>query len=951
MKTLKITFPFIFVFLLTTQILAQRIQTLTWKDGTPSFQYTSFADSVRIDSVISLIPIPGFNEESSSFKFILDGLDWFWPEQIQIFSAEDIDYRSFLGTDLYLVTDGSGKKVIEIDPSAAKIVWDFSGTIGSSEYLEKPVDAYNYRESAIGGVVLITDQGRHRVIKVVRENKFIIWQYGNETEGTGFNQLSSPADAVAIPDSGLVFICDKGNNRIILVKESDKSIAWNYGADKLNNPVDVEYNSSTKEILITDQGNHRVIKVAVNTDSITWQFGTGLPDSLNDGLNLPSDADFLPNGNILICDNGNDRLIEMNKAGQIVWQFGTKLKKLKDADRLLDNKHLIVTNNLPSRIGYITKAFESEPRDIGLEVSFDSLFWFADTMVGFTSIKLQLRSANTLGDLASAPWLGPIENQVYYTKPKSAINLAHNGHRFYEFRAILETNDPLYTPVLNDVKITYRYYDTETTGRILSQEIRGSDELIITKWKSLRFNTILPQNPANRNKVELIVSIINSKTQDVLRSFMASNVNHTNEVVLSDIANLKKIQTIQLQATLNTNSTSATPILKNWEVEWEATPVTDAKINFVDENLNPASHYQVSKSFQPGQKYIDRVTVLLNDPNIIPIQDVVNLNITALQSQDLENINISLQPDGWYLLKPSIPAIILEEGIPTANDGFLQVFDRDKLIISYTDPITPTDVARDCVLVVKDTTGTIQFENKFFTKIDSVFVGDTIYVRILGETDRDLTSQQDTVSVIVFDYETDDQEELLLTELATVSGEYNTGEFLSIRGLPLVRSTTRINNDSLMQTFEGSRIGVDYDNTISETPILQILGVLPPPPTIFYSGTRSLDFDIAPNPFYGNQHDLLRIRVASSIGNITVEKIEVYNFAGQKLRELNSSQLTFYYNYPILVNQYSFADNWWNLKDQNGTSVSSGTYWVKVFGRVVNTDQSLSLIKKLVVIR
>ncbi|MDZ7264904.1 MAG: hypothetical protein ONB16_09995 [candidate division KSB1 bacterium] len=947
MKKIQLLLCGLYLIMGVTIVNAQDIQTRVWQDGTPNFQRIATTQNVRADSTISFIPLSGASTEPDSFKLILNGLEWSWPSQIRLLSAEDIDYRRLFNTDLYLVTDGAGRRVIEIDPAIPQVVWEFEGQLGTPQYLERPVDSYSYREGETR-MILITDQGRHRVIKVIRENKFILWQYGNETEGNGFNQLSNPADAVAIPDSGLIFICDKGNNRVILVREADKSIAWNWGLGQLNNPVDIEYSSATSEVLITDQNNHRVIKVNYLTGNITWQFGTGLPDSLNRGLNLPSDADFLPSGNILICDAGNNRLIEVNAEGQLVWDFKQRYKGLRDADRLADNKHLIVYDNLPAKIGYVTTAFESDARDVGREVSFDRLYWASDTLTGATDIRLQLRSANTLGDLASAPWLGPDQATSDYRQSGSRINAAHSGHRFYQFRAILETNDPLYTPVLDNVLVTYQYYNTKVTGEVLSEVIRDPNEFVITKWKTIRFSTILPSVLSARSDVEIQINIIDPNTREILVPLSASKLTEGNLEDLSNKFNLARRQTIQLQALFNTNNSAATPVLNDWEVTWEATPPTTAELNFVDQNLAATSIYRVSTSFQPGQQYIDRVTVLLKDPNLIPLQNGVNLTIQALLTRDLEQITLNLQPDGWYLLKPSLPAIILETGKPDANDGFLQVFDRDTLVISYTDPITPTDQARDSVLIIQDVAGTIVFENNHAVAIDTAVVGDTIFVRVLGEKDRDLSAAQDSISLIVFDYETKDQQTLILHEVADSLNRFQTGEFLSMTGLPLVNNRTRINEDGIIQTFPGSRLGITYNNSISELPILQIVGGVIPPGPVIYAGGKLLDFDVAPNPFYGDRHNLLRIRVASSIGNLAVEKIEIFNFAGQKIKQIDGTQL---YTTPITANQYSFVDDWWNLKDQTDFAISSGTYWVKLQARITTTNQNLSLTKKLVIIR
>jgi hypothetical protein len=955
MKTLKALGVIISISLAVTQVFAQGTSPGVWRDGNPVFQSIATFDSVRVDSVISLITISETSEQPDSFELILDGIDWTWPddENIRVFTPVDIDYRiSFTNDIYYLVTDLGGRRVFEVDldvknnPPNRRIIWEFKGQKTSDpEYLDRPVDAFSYKQAA-NDMVLITDQGRNRVIKVIKVDKKIIWQYGDETEGSGFNQLKNPADAIAIPDSGLILICDKGNDRVIFVRESNKSIAWNYGPGELADPVDVEYNAQTQEVLITDQGSHRVIKVDRATSQITWQFGIGAADSSSFGLNAPTDADFLPNGNILICDAGNNRLIEVNQLGQIVWQFKKRLKNLKDADRLLDNKTLAVYNDLPAQLGYSNQDFVSDPMDVGRDAIFDSLFWSGDTTSGTTSIKMQFRTAKILG--AYSGWSGPSDNLLYYNRSGVAINPKHTGDRFYQFRAFLETNDPLYTPTLNDVKIKYHYYQTKTTGNIVSEIIRDPFELIITKWKSVKVNTIIPDTL--RDRVDLIVYIIDPATGERLTDVPISRNLNENLKDLSTVEKLKKVQAIQLQAILITNSTAVTPIIDSWEVEWEATAATPSSIDFVNENLEAVSFYHLSESFKPDQKFIDRVNVLLNDPNLRPIQDVISLEVKALQSLDSEPANLSLQLDGRYYLRTSLPAIILTEGKPDPNDGFLEVFDRDRLVVSYRDPITPTDQSFDTILVVQDTQGIVRFENKFFASIDTASIGDSIWVRIVGENDQDIRQGQDTIYAVVFDYQTLDRQDITLVEVIDDSGRIVPGEFLSTRKLPLAEGT-RTGGDYIIQTLGGSRISVEYNDTISEIPILYILGSSIPPGPRIYSGDLSLDFDVAPNPFYEDRHGTLRIRIASAISDLRVEKIEIYTFAGQRVKEIDPVQVSFSTGLPIPRSVYGFSSNWWDLKGEDEVAVSSGTYWIKVSGNVVNTGESLSLVKKVVIIR
>jgi hypothetical protein len=61
-----------------------------------------------------------------------------------------------------------------------------------------------------------------------------------------------------------------------------------------------------------------------NTGHIVWQYGqAGVTGSGYDQLNTPAQNTDLPNGDILIADQGNNRVIHVNRSKQIFWQYGT----------------------------------------------------------------------------------------------------------------------------------------------------------------------------------------------------------------------------------------------------------------------------------------------------------------------------------------------------------------------------------------------------------------------------------------------------------------------------------------------------------------------------------------------------------------------------------------------------------------------------------------------------
>ncbi len=66
-----------------------------------------------------------------------------------------------------------------------------------------------------------------------------------------------------------------------------------------------------RNIMIIDQGNNRVIEVERFSKQIVWSYG---PTSGPGQLNNPNSAELLPNGHILIADENNNRVIEITRS-------------------------------------------------------------------------------------------------------------------------------------------------------------------------------------------------------------------------------------------------------------------------------------------------------------------------------------------------------------------------------------------------------------------------------------------------------------------------------------------------------------------------------------------------------------------------------------------------------------------------------------------------------------
>ena len=221
------------------------------------------------------------------------------------------------------------------------------------------------------GNILISDQFNNRVIEVSPAGK-IVWSFGlgpNDFTGRspiGVNdaQRIGPYTLIAgtgtppgvIPESP----GGAADNRVFMVNEQGR-IVWQYGQfgqtgsgpDLLSAPVQCTF-LPNNDILITDQGNNRIIEVTLYK-KIVWQY-PGSNTNPSDQLNSPNSAELLENGHILIADENNSRALEVTRGDTIVRAFtaGGTLNVLAFASRL-PNGHTLLTDAGNSRIVEVDK--------------------------------------------------------------------------------------------------------------------------------------------------------------------------------------------------------------------------------------------------------------------------------------------------------------------------------------------------------------------------------------------------------------------------------------------------------------------------------------------------------------------------------------------------------------------------------------------------------------------
>src|SRR2546421_2341750 len=192
--------------------------------------------------------------------------------------------------------------------------------------------------------------------------------------GSGFNQ------------PGNILIADQFNNRVVEVDRQHR-VVWHFGdGSSVAGPKSIVGTNDAERVgdltLIAGTGtpagadpscsdpngcvDNRVILVN-EAGRIVWQYGTaGVTGAGANQLNTPVQATALPNHDVLITDQGNERVIEVTPDHRKVWQYGqdgvtgTAKDQLNNPNsaQLLANGHILIADENNNRLIEVNRAHE-----------------------------------------------------------------------------------------------------------------------------------------------------------------------------------------------------------------------------------------------------------------------------------------------------------------------------------------------------------------------------------------------------------------------------------------------------------------------------------------------------------------------------------------------------------------------------------------------------------------
>jgi hypothetical protein len=218
--------------------------------------------------------------------------------------------------------------VYELDPETRERVWTerfpFHDThdvdlINDDQLLIANMRAYDEETGENDDRILVYDRPREAVVWE--------WQFAENgyrlADGGPFADDWTHVNDVDKIGEGQYLVSVRNFDQVIVVNRSTGGVDYQLGSDDAHDVIHEQHNpdwlvseDGTPTILVADSENDRVVEYARRDGEWveTWELGVGQ-------FAWPRDADRLPNGNTLVTDSLNHRVMEVTPRGKIVWEY------------------------------------------------------------------------------------------------------------------------------------------------------------------------------------------------------------------------------------------------------------------------------------------------------------------------------------------------------------------------------------------------------------------------------------------------------------------------------------------------------------------------------------------------------------------------------------------------------------------------------------------------------
>ena len=217
------------------------------------------------------------------------------------------------------------------------------------------------RSRIVPGYVLIADRDNGRLI-VVAPDKRVVWSFPRPGDLRPGQTFADPDDAFWTPGYRAISVNEEFNQQIALVAPRRGRLTWTYGRaavagsapGQLSNPDDA-YQLRNGQVMVADIRNCRVVWIAPGR-GIVRSLGTA-GDCTHDpprSLSSPNGDTPLPGGGVLVTEIGGwvDRF---DGRGRLMWTVRTPFSYPSDAQLLPNGRILVAAFQTPGAVDILTR--------------------------------------------------------------------------------------------------------------------------------------------------------------------------------------------------------------------------------------------------------------------------------------------------------------------------------------------------------------------------------------------------------------------------------------------------------------------------------------------------------------------------------------------------------------------------------------------------------------------
>lgn len=242
----------------------------------------------------------------------------------------------------------SNAGVAVIGNTAWLVGGEYNGQVTAEVQMLTPNTSFGYAGNPgagspyYGGTLLIADRGNNRLLTLNDTGK-VIWHFpSSNTPSSVAKSFYFPDDAFFAKHGSVIISNQEDNNTIVQIAYPSGKIIWSYGHPQqagsapgyLNTPDDA-YLLKNGDVVVSDDVNCRILFISPNKN-VVGQIGKTGVCGHNPGVSLgaPNGDTPLLNGDILVSEIWGSWVSEYTKAGKVVWSVQLPISYPSDPQQI-----------------------------------------------------------------------------------------------------------------------------------------------------------------------------------------------------------------------------------------------------------------------------------------------------------------------------------------------------------------------------------------------------------------------------------------------------------------------------------------------------------------------------------------------------------------------------------------------------------------------------------------